>query len=380
MLLAACDGSVDAPGDALAAWTLAAAPDFLTPGGIVAGDSVHFFGVVDGDFMPDGDAVIALGRRQNTVIVLDPGGSIEHVLGGAGDGPQELRGSPELHRVGGRIVVLDRTGRRYLDIGGDAFGDAVSYERDARQRELGVFVDGTVVTTQTPPRATPASFTERQAVTAYYLRLGAVVDTLAGPSSPPQPSFLMGRLDNGGTVSVAADQCLPALHHVITDSTLLIADASIGAVMALGRTGVIDTVYAHPEPPGVITEAMIDGAREMIAGAVASPPPGGSPEWDPDAFMESVGNAGDALQSYWSAVLWDDGMMWLRRATQCFFNADDAAEPALWDVIDVDGRSRVAVVQVPAGLRLFAVAADRVLGVTRDALEVERVGVYRIIR
>jgi len=50
-----------------------------------------------------------------------------------------------------------------------------------------------------------------------------------------------------------------------------------------------------------------------------------------------------------------------------------------WHVFDGDGRW-LATVEVPARFRVLAVGADRVLGVTRDELDVERIEVRRLSR
>jgi hypothetical protein len=90
-----------------------------------------------------------------------------------------------------------------------------------------------------------------------------------------------------------------------------------------------------------------------------------------------VGQVGDPLRAVWSDLLWDGRRLWLRRATPCLIG--ERTEPYSWDVVDTESGSLVGVVEVPAALRLLAVSADRVLAVTRDELDVERVGVYRIL-
>jgi hypothetical protein len=164
---------------------------------------------------------------------------------------------------------------------------------------------------------------------------------------------------------------------VVTDSTLLLADASAGIVMSLGRRGTVDTLYHGQDARGVVTPAMVEGAYEFLKNA--EPRLVGLPGFEPNDFMESVGKVGDPLRSVWSDALWDARLLWLRHATPCFLDDGDA-EPSRWDVVDPESRARVAVVELPAALRLLAVTSDRVLAVTPDEFDVERVGVYRIIR
>ena len=377
LLLAACEASEPegegSPASQAAAWEFATTPDFLAPGGVVDGDSIHFFGISGGEFLSDGNAVVVLGRRQNRLVVLDPGGQVVRVLGGLGDGPEEFPSVPTILRSGGRLVVLDRSRRRYRELE-EGLSEPRAYERGAGQLELGLYEDGAVIAGLERYPTAREAYVQRQVTTPYYLWTDQSVDTLVGPSSPPAPGFVVGQLPNGNVMSVVLPgQCLPVNLYAFADSTLLIADASTGVLMSLSRTGAIDTLYQTQDARGVVTQAMVDGARRLAANdSLVSPEYRGS-------FLESVGEPGDPLRSFWSGVLWDGRLLWLRRAGPCLFGAENV-EPSLWDVIDVESRSRVAVVEMPAALRLLAVASDRVLAVTRDALDIDRVGVYRINR
>jgi hypothetical protein len=115
---------------------------------MINGDSIHFFGVSDGEITPDGNVIVALGRRQNTLLVVDGGAQVVQVLGGTGDGPQEFRSTPQVSRLGERVLALDPARRRYIEVVASALGEAVSYERGPNERELGVFADGAIFTTQ----------------------------------------------------------------------------------------------------------------------------------------------------------------------------------------------------------------------------------------
>jgi hypothetical protein len=360
-------------------WTLATEPEFLVPGGVVEGDSVHFVSVSGGEILSDGNVVVVLGLRQNTLVVVAGTGEVVQVLGGIGDGPREFRSVPRLSRVDGRLVAFDVVRRRYLEVVGLDFGEAVEYERGADERELGLLSDGALVTTRTRSPQFREAHTEREPVTPYVLRTGATVDTLFGPSSPPLPNFVLSAPTSPSPMLAAAPDCLPGNHHVVADTALLIADASTGLVMSLGRTGTVDTLYRSPEPHGQVTEAMVAGAEAFIANVVDRARGPGSPAVQRGAFLEAVGRVGDPLRSVWREALWDGQLLWLLHAAPCLFGGE-RADPDLWDVIDLGTGSLVATVETPAGLRLIAVAPDRVLGVATDELGVEYVGTYAIAR
>jgi hypothetical protein len=181
---------------------------------------------------------------------------------------------------------------------------------------------------------------------------------------------------NGDMILVSAPDCLPANQYPALESALLIADPSTGLVMALDRTGTIDTLYQSQDARGVVTESMVEGSRNLVANARSL---SGSAAIEEDAFLASVGKVGDPLPSVWSDALWSGRLLWLRRAGPCLFGGE-TVESSLWDVITPDNRARVAVVAMPAGLQPLAVSSDRVLCVTRDETNIEYVGVYRIIR
>ncbi len=375
VLLSGCvDGVHDDDSMVAAAWALAAEPDFLVPGGVAHGDSIHFFGISNGEFAHDGNAIVTLGRGANTLVVIGGDGQVVEVLGGSGDGPQEFRGLPWLLRVGEGLIAVDRAGRRYFELVGLELGEAVSYERGPAERVVAVLADGTIVTTQVRP-PTPQRYTDGLPVTPYYLRAGGAVATLAGPSSPPEPAFLLTAPSTGNLSVASATDCLPANHYAALDELLLITDASTGLVLTLDHTDRVDTLYQSRIARGVVTREMVDGVRRYGDELEAA----GMPV-QRDVFLGGVGQVGDSLRAVWNDMLWDGRSLWLRRAVPCLFGEGTRTEPYIWDVIDTESRSRLAVVETPADLRVLAVAPDgRVLGVVRDELGVQYVGVYRTL-
>jgi hypothetical protein len=243
---------------------------------------------------------------------------------------------------------------------------------------LGVLADGAIITTL--PIRPDDSAAEEQEVTPFYVHSGATADTLAGPSSPGTIMVLLGTSPNL-TITESMQRCLPENLYATADTALLIGHAGSGTLLSLSRSGTIDTLYRSPDR-GQVTQVMLDSLQARVSNTMESAK--GLPEargisWDTKPAFERVGKLGDPLPSEWTEVLWDGRMLWLRRSIPCFTRAE-RVEPAQWDVIDIERRSRVAIVEVPAALRVLAVASDRVLGVSRDALGVEHVGVYRIVR
>jgi hypothetical protein len=69
--------------------------------------------------------------------------------------------------------------------------------------------------------------------------------------------------------------------------------------------------------------------------------------------MDRVGDVGVPLLSVWRGLLWDGCPA--VAPPRCLFGAE-YDEPYLWDAIDVETGSRIAVAEAPANLRLIAVA------------------------
>jgi hypothetical protein len=71
----------------------------------------------------------------------------------------------------------------------------------------------------------------------------------------------------------------------------------------------------------------------------------------------------------------DEGHVWL----QGFEPPGADVEPSRWWVFDGAGRL-LGRVSLPAGLEVHAIRGDRIVGVARDELEVERIQVHRLRR
>jgi hypothetical protein len=352
------------PASQPALWRLADTAEFLNPGGAFAGDSVFFLGVLDGGLSPNGDAVVTLGRTANTVVFIDASGQIAQVLGGRGDGPNEFSGAPRILRASEQLFVLDSRRGRIRALGRRSFGEPRRFEPIARHSVLGVLDDGTVVMEPTSLVRFDEGRDTVLASTPYLLLTSAKVDTLPGPAAPTPPAFPVTP-----TSSLFVRECLPTTHYAIAGSKIIIADASVGLLMSLDRSGAIDTLY-HSTQRSMVTQEMVGAGLSLFEDL-------GEPG-QREAFLERLGQVGDPLQSVWSALLWDGRSLWLQHAYPCFDS--DRTEAHIWDVIDIESGSRVATLQTPANLRLLAHATDRVLGVFTDELGVEYVGVYRIIR
>jgi hypothetical protein len=77
---------------------------------------------------------------------------------------------------------------------------------------------------------------------------------------------------------------------------------------------------------------------------------------------------------YFSAIhVVEDGTLWIQE-----YSGFRGEQPTGWIVIDAEGRW-LGDVEMPAGLNVHDIGSDWVLGVWRDANDVERVRLHRII-
>jgi hypothetical protein len=125
-----------------------------------------------------------------------------------------------------------------------------------------------------------------------------------------------------------------------------------------------DEIWRYEVPPTEVTE--VD--RSAYAGQFA--------EADPkfrEAFRKALEERG--YPSEWPRVadllFDDDGRLWAARG------GPEDSEHRLWDVLSAEGE-HIAVVRIPAGIRLRAVSAEHAVGVRRDEMEVEHVELFQI--
>jgi hypothetical protein len=359
--------STDTDGSRPMSWSIAESPDFLTPGGTFGTDSVIYHRVAGGSLLPSGEAVITLAVR-NAIVYIDSVGGIAALLGGVGDGPGEFRSTPTiLHAAGERLLLWDALNSRLTEVKSRRMNVHGRLSLAPRQRPVGLFEDGSIVTTEVAFGTTMSAQTTSPN-TLFQVRNGAGgVKTLVGPTAPPPPSYKL----SANKFFMQGSRCLPSNLSIVQGSRILIAQSADGRILSLDRQGQLDTVY-HTSRRELVTQVMVDAARHVAESQTPALTSSERAE-----FLRQVGEVGEPLPSTWSDMLWDGSALWLQHARSCF--AKTTTGGRVWDVVNIQTGVR-AELHVPNEYRLLAAGSDRILAVITDNFEVEHVGVYRILR
>jgi hypothetical protein len=353
---AGCSSSDMAHPSATPAWEVSGDP--LTVIGLVDGPEEYLFsGIAAAGLLEDGRIAVA-DRGSSTIRIYDPDGSHLVTMGGEGQGP-------------GEFIYLSSIALRGADT-------IVAY--DARGYRLTRF-DTT----------------------------GAVLSTVTLRADDGWPEIYLGELSDGDHLAAWIVQG-PRSYDEVTPDVMRIARFGAGGdlrsplltTVGMRRLGsplpfsphflavlLGDTVF-HTDGLGVIRAMGADGTpvREL-----AAPFPG----WDPREARQRFLSVADSAQSAAlgeateaatdsvptvSAMLSDPaGLLWLKRydpSTDSHW-LGRARTGGDWAVVRSDGPT-VATVALPIGFRAMGVRGDRVVGVVRDELGVERVHVYGVVR
>jgi hypothetical protein len=156
-------------------------------------------------------------------------------------------------------------------------------------------------------------------------------------------------------------------------------------IEARSKDGRIVEIYRVRHAPAPVTKSEIARfKRELIARmkearVSATGGGGGAP---PDMQARMIAQSEKMLETvpypqahapYDSLLVGHDGELWVRRA-QPF-----AGEPSTWTVLARGGAAR-GTVTLPAGMRPLQIGADFIVALTRDADDVQHVGIYPLRR
>lgn len=371
-------------------WTLSETP--LTE---ISGNAAPFLGSV-GEVALLGDQQLVVQDRMSAEMRLFAAdGEVLRVLGGRGDGPGEFQVVTQLSVTSGDTV--------------HAF--------DSRLSRISSFApDGALSTTIAVPGeqfAGPGTFArdawvlDSERILEYGLRLGQ--------DEAMRPTDQARRVVRNGIIQVisrdgtqpASPVELPGEFYVVGDGYIAPSPfsnhpfAAVDANRILygsGRTYELQVRDFDLQPLMVVrwlgweaaaTDSVVDAVRSsMMAGLEEERPRVGD---DVVALyrkmIEDLSTSPalpDTLPALASALLDDDGRIWVAR----FRPPDDFLlaitgsteqwhQEDVWHVLDPDGEP-LARIRIPPETRLLAVRSDRVVVVTRDALNVESVRVLGI--
>lgn len=370
LAISACGDAEFAP-EGAAAWALSSEP-LLTIGELDGPDDYLFQRITGGRFLPDGGLVVSDGGLLE-IRVFGPDGGLAAKMGREGEGPGEFASldgvwvtpdgaigamDPRLYRL--QVFSVDGTHLRSHAVArpGAAPGNAPPVSLDVL---IGTFEDGSIALGSLGLGGSPSERTLQpdRFLLTHHERDGAFLGSFGD-----EPHFQ--RFDRG---PVAFS---PVPYAAVHGDSVYFADSLNPRIEVRDTDGNVGRTIPLPVEP--VDE---DAAYAALAGALegnegfytverleAAPRPNG--------FPVVAGLAVD-----------DRGFVWVRRFTA----PDDALWLSggihrfggEWWVFDPAG-DLAATVEMPTGLRPLDIREDRLLGLSRDEFDVERIVVYAIER
>lgn len=342
----------------VAEWTVD--PEPLVTIGKVDGDPAYVFARIAGvRLLPDGRIVVADGS-SGTIRLYGSEGLFERQMGGSGEGPGEFTYLSAL-RIAPPDTLIAYDGRalrltKFLTTGEVVSTHGLRAPEGYPEVYIGSYADGAHVLAWIEQRPR-----DRSVVTPDVMHLGRF-----GPEGR-----LAARLDTARGMRRRGSP-LPFSPHFLAamlGDTVFHTDGLGGMVEAIGPTGEPVRRFVVP----------IDGwepadARRRLESELDSAAARRLDELGESPAVDSIPTIAELLAG-------GEGRLWVKRydpATDSHWIRRPRTGGE-WLVLESDG-TLVARVTVPAGVRLVEVRRDRVAGIARDELGVERVQVFALLR
>lgn len=367
--------------DSRLGWQAGAAPQ-LSLGAAVGEADYQLYEVGDATRLADGRIVVANGG-SNQLLVFDAAGNYLAAWAGQGDGPGEFRSLATVHRLAGdsliaadseqgRVSVFDLEGNhgRTTTLKGAPGGFFKEISTDpADHRMMGVLPDGTLLTRDVGGYMTQGLWRWDH---SYGL---ARADGTGGMSLGDYP----GPETYSESVHVEEERMVYVmpLRHPFGKTTVT---SAWGGLVAVGRNetyeikafasdGSLARIVRLDHVPGAPTQEQQDAhLRERLANLTEEER---APRLEVAANLPMVetfpayaGIEGDAL-----------GYLWVRE----FKRPGDESENPVWTVFDPEGRA-LGFVETPAGLTIYEIGADYILGKRTGELDIESVELWGLSR
>lgn len=349
-------------------WRFGAEPS-LSIGSVDSGEADELYRVSDATRLDDGRIVIANGG-SNEIRVFNPDGSHSGTWGGRGEGPGEFtRGGPTAvalwpgdsiaaPNAGPRLSLFDMNGNHGRDVALDA----------TRSNVLDLLPDGRIVSRGS--LLLNPDGRGNQDLVRYYTEW-AVLDvdgTLQAPLGEfPLTEDWVAMVDADGSTWESPHPFGRGTVGAVWGDLVAIGDQAAYEIRAFDADGTLVRIVRRGGDPRSPTQADQD---EYFARLVADRPP--------EERAEALRSVRDMplVDSYpaFEEVLADRiGYLWVRE-----YRMFEEGDP-VWTVFDREGRVQ-GLVETPAGLSVFEIGADYVLGSVEDELGVEYVQVCGLSR
>jgi len=331
------------------AWHLDSVPALELRG--VSGRDVDLFRVVGGTRLADGRIVVADGAPR--LLEFGADGELLRSSGQRGSGPGEFQSIDWLQRLPGDSIMV----------------------YDARLMRASVFTDDLRLARAVSPERAPSgglvppilrgAFGDGSLLAASRLR----VDAPRGSGGIVRPTMVLYGLD--------ADGALMDSLTAVSDDEVAILEGVLVRPRFLRRTRTVvgrDGFFVATGDRFEVSAHGPDGRMRRIFRKSHDVLPVPDAELAPFRAIDAqVFEGAVALPAIGGMLLDDAGNVWVEA-----FQSDTVGRPVWW-VFDVEGRLTGRVTLIPR-LRPLHIGRDFMLGVWRDDLDVERVGVYRLLK
>ena len=349
-------------------WRVGAEPE-VTIGELEGGDPYMLHLARDAVILPDGRIVVA-NTGSNELRVFDAAGRHVATWGGSGEGPGQYTALIQVHRWrGDSLIALYSQARRLsvLDSEGN-HGRAFTLQLDDSFFLVeAVAPDGAILTSDLVMRGSlPDGLTRLQ--DHYRVRTAEGEPRSSLGSFPAEEWFVRStgpRTRSGSTIPFGHD-----VSAFVWGDLMVVSPNDSYEIAAFGLDGTLKRIVRRdhtlvaptPDHTDVLIERAVSGEerperrRQLREYYLAAPVPETHP-----AFDEAMSDEVDHL--------------WVREYD---LPGEEGPNP-VWTVFDPGGQV-LGFMETPAGLDIFEIGEDYILGLVRDALGVEYVQVWSLER
>lgn len=328
-------------------------------------DGLHF-GMISSGVLLDGNQAAVLDRQSMEIIVLDSLGQLVARIGRHGEGPGEFNSVWQVHALSDTLVAFDHRARRITRFTSD-----------------GTPVDAIAITA---PEYQLSRYELIGRAAGRWLLQGSIYfpggcgpqamcwDTLPTLSVDSEDSVSLSTIEPAGVGMFASLQGAGGhpfggrTRSAMRGQSPILGDGRTPEVRAYGANGepsAIGRWDAEPRPARARDlEAFVDAAVERARVQ-------GSPTNLVEARYDGI-DLPDHMPLFDQLIVDPRGWVWLEPWAPAH-----EPDPTSWTVLGPD-LEWLGEVQMPPGVRVLAIGADRVLGVWRDEFDVQMVGTWRL--
>lgn len=338
----------------------------LHPGG--SADAPEFHWVLAAARLDDGGLVVADGTHR--LRFLDRGGRPAVEAGGAGEGPGEYGMLATAGVTGDTVWSYDYGLRRltYHDHAGGLLGVAPLRTERAALLPVGWAVGSGPVLAPSYAAAEAARAIRPglRRDTVPYLRFDPAGEPLGAYGRFPAREYVVG--EEEGRRTMATPLFARQASHALRGDRLIHGDQERYEIRVVAPTGETEMLIRRLDAGADVALGDGDRARELEQRVTGH----GRDEPGLRRFFAEL--PGPSTRPAYGAVLVDaEGYLWVAASRP------GTADAESWSVFDADGRW-LGEVALPPRFRPLRIGSDEILGVRRDALDVEHFQVLRLHR